>query len=78
MADRFGDIEGGSELRQGYPATHRVFGIPQTINSACFTIVEAINKARELSDVAPNVLEIVFGQCPLHTRVVRLEERFVR
>lgn len=30
------DIEDDSELRRGKPAAHRVFGIPQTINSASY------------------------------------------
>ncbi|KAL2139942.1 hypothetical protein VTI28DRAFT_4454 [Corynascus sepedonium] len=56
------DIEDGSELRRGYPAAHGVFGLPQTINSACFAIVEAIQKAHELSDVVPEASEIAFEQ----------------
>ncbi|KAL2166792.1 hypothetical protein VTG60DRAFT_2145 [Thermothelomyces hinnuleus] len=60
--ERLDDIEDGSELRRCYPAARSVFGVPQTINSACFAIVEAIQKTYELSDVVPSAPEIAFEQ----------------
>jgi len=42
------DVEDGSHLRRGQPATHTVFGTAQTINSGCYEILQAVNEAREL------------------------------
>ncbi|KAI5376644.1 hypothetical protein J4E82_004590 [Alternaria postmessia] len=42
------DIEDGSNLRRGQPATHTVFGIAQTINSGCYEILLAVSEAQEL------------------------------
>ncbi|CAN9134015.1 unnamed protein product [Alternaria alternata] len=42
------DIEDGSNLRRGQPATHTVFGIAQTINSGCYEILQAVSEAQEL------------------------------
>jgi geranylgeranyl pyrophosphate synthase len=56
------DIEDGSELRRGHPAAHSVFGTPQTINAASFTIVEAVRKAHKLSNVIPGADDVAFGR----------------
>jgi geranylgeranyl pyrophosphate synthase len=42
------DIEDGSNLRRGQPATHTVFGTAQTINSGCYEILQAVNEAQQL------------------------------
>ncbi|RYN20222.1 Fusicoccadiene synthase [Alternaria tenuissima] len=42
------DIEDGSNLRRGQPATHTVFGIAQTINSGCYEVLQAVSEAQEL------------------------------
>lgn len=41
------DIEDGSPLRRGYPATHCVFGTAQTINSANFQFIETLDIVRQ-------------------------------
>lgn len=42
------DIEDGSELRRGHPATHIAFGTAQTINSGCYEILQAVGEATQL------------------------------
>jgi geranylgeranyl pyrophosphate synthase len=44
----FDDIEDGSALRRGKLATHKVFGIAQTINSSTYVLMSSIAKARTL------------------------------
>ncbi|EKG13619.1 Polyprenyl synthetase [Macrophomina phaseolina MS6] len=53
------DIEDGSLLRRGKPATHIVFGQAQAINSANFMFVEAVRAAGMLRNkyAVPLVLE---------------------
>lgn len=38
---RLDDIEDGSALRRGHPASHVLFGLSQTINSATYAVVKA-------------------------------------
>ncbi|EDU48658.1 geranylgeranyl pyrophosphate synthetase [Pyrenophora tritici-repentis Pt-1C-BFP] len=42
------DIEDGSSLRRGQPATHTVFGTAQTINSGCWEILNAVQETQQL------------------------------
>ena len=42
------DIGDGSSLRRGQPTAHKIFGVPETINSANFAILEAMEKVSEL------------------------------
>ncbi|KAF4231839.1 hypothetical protein CNMCM6457_005138 [Aspergillus fumigatiaffinis] len=44
------DIEDSSTLRRGQPATHTVFGVGQTINSANFLLIQAADQVRQLDD----------------------------
>ncbi|KAG2026212.1 hypothetical protein GB937_001719 [Aspergillus fischeri] len=44
------DIEDSSPLRRGRPATHTVFGVGQTINSANFLLIQAADQVRRLDD----------------------------
>ncbi|KAL5041044.1 hypothetical protein BDW71DRAFT_212499 [Aspergillus fruticulosus] len=44
------DIEDHSPLRRGRPATHMIFGAEQTINSANYLLINAMQKVRELED----------------------------
>ncbi|OJD36442.1 geranylgeranyl pyrophosphate synthase [Diplodia corticola] len=44
------DFEDNSPLRRSRPATHGVFGVAQTVNSANFQIVDVIGRAAELND----------------------------
>ncbi|KUL89338.1 hypothetical protein ZTR_03640 [Talaromyces verruculosus] len=44
------DIEDSSLLRRGRPATHTVFGVGQTINSANFLLLQAADQVRQLDD----------------------------
>ena len=43
------DCEDASDLRRGKPATHMIFGQAQTINTATFMIVQAIQEAAGLN-----------------------------
>jgi len=43
------DVEDGSISRRGAPATHTVFGVAQTINSAGHQIIEALKEVRRLN-----------------------------
>ncbi|EME87121.1 uncharacterized protein MYCFIDRAFT_132843 [Pseudocercospora fijiensis CIRAD86] len=45
----FDDVQDGSPLRRSKPATHRVFGIAQTINSASFLVNESIKETRRFA-----------------------------
>ena len=58
MSYRIDDIQDQTDLRRGKPATHMIFGIGQTINSAYFQCIEALNRANSNS---PSMFEIVMG-----------------
>ena len=45
------------------PATHSVFGMPQTVNSATYQIVDVISRASGMRNAA--ALEAVVGQCTM-------------
>lgn len=69
------DCEDGSELRRGNPASHMIFGQAQTINTATFLFVRAVQEAGKLRNaksisVLTEQLEILFiGQSwDLHWR----------
>lgn len=46
------DIEDNSPLRRGFPSTHIVFGVNQTINSANLLMMKALKAAESLSPLA--------------------------
>ncbi|KAL4860634.1 hypothetical protein BDV12DRAFT_191585 [Aspergillus spectabilis] len=46
------DIQDASPLRRGQPAVHEIFGVGQTINSACFCINNALHLVQEISPCA--------------------------
>ncbi|KAL3474415.1 isoprenoid synthase domain-containing protein [Aspergillus californicus] len=50
------DIEDSSPLRRGRPATHTIFGPEQTINSANYLLIHAMEKIRQLDD--PRCMDI--------------------
>ncbi|PYH98108.1 polyprenyl synthetase [Aspergillus ellipticus CBS 707.79] len=50
------DIQDGSALRRGKPAVHEVFGVGQTINTACFQMNNALKLAQQLSPAAVAIL----------------------
>ena len=56
MSNRLDDIEDGSSLRRGYPATHTVFGVNRTINAANLVMFKAVKAAASLSPDAANIL----------------------
>ncbi|USP73611.1 fusicoccadiene synthase [Curvularia clavata] len=56
------DIEDGSNLRRGHPATHMLFGTAQTINSGCYEILQAVAEAQQLSTLSSKNTEIVLEQ----------------
>ena len=43
------DIQDNSALRRGRPSTHTIFGTAQTINSAGYQIIKAMNEVRKLN-----------------------------
>ena len=49
---RLDDIQDNSILRRGYPSTHTVFGVGQTINSANLILIKALKAAESLSHKA--------------------------
>ncbi|EAW21078.1 putative polyprenyl synthetase [Aspergillus fischeri NRRL 181] len=53
------DIQDGSLLRRGKPAVHKIFGVGQTINSACFHINNALRLVQQLS---PSAVLVFSGQ----------------
>ncbi|KAL5338819.1 putative geranylgeranyl diphosphate synthase [Aspergillus crustosus] len=44
------DLEDGSELRRGKPSTHAIFGVGQTINSANYQLIRALQLVQKLRD----------------------------
>lgn len=52
------DIEDQSTLRRGKPAAHTIFGVPSTINSANFAILDATEQASRLG---PESLTVYFA-----------------
>ncbi|GAB7325549.1 hypothetical protein MBLNU13_g09550t2 [Cladosporium sp. NU13] len=59
------DIEDGSLLRRGKPATHTVFGVPQTINSANYLFAVSLKEVQKLSSDSAH--EIFANElCNLH------------
>lgn len=55
MVLRLDDIEDNSPLRRGFPATHVVFGVNQTINSANLLMIKALKAAESLSPLAVRI-----------------------
>ncbi len=54
------DIEDGSQLRRGRPATHEIFGVAQTMNSAGYLVLHALKQFQTLDD--RRCLDIVIDQ----------------
>ncbi len=50
------DVEDNANLRRGNPASHCLFGTPQTINSANYVYFLAMQKVLSLSE-SPNVMK---------------------
>ncbi|KAF4966749.1 hypothetical protein FSARC_5614 [Fusarium sarcochroum] len=83
----FDDIEDSSPLRRGYPATHVVFGVNQTINSASLLILKALKAAEALSPRAMRILIDLVIECHIgqgmdlywtyHTTIPTEEEYFL-
>lgn len=66
-------------MRRSRPSTHCVFGVPQTINSATYQVVDVIARTRSLGD--SESLDAVIGKiCPsssplLHLWLISLDRR---
>ena len=54
------DIEDGSQLKRGRPATHMIFGVAHTMNSAGYLVLDALKQVQRLGD--PQCLDIVIDQ----------------
>ncbi len=63
---RLDDFEDSSPLRRGKPSTHTIFGAAQTVNSANYQIIEALNEVRKLND--PGCIGIFIGESFTLTR----------
>jgi len=48
------DVEDDSQLRRGQPVTHKIYGIPQTINSANYVYFLAYKELFVLKDMPPH------------------------
>ncbi|KAK6341371.1 hypothetical protein TWF696_008449 [Orbilia brochopaga] len=76
------DIEDGSELRRGNPATHTVFGIAQTINAANYLFVKCLREVQKLgrSSLAVSIYEgqgfdlhwTFHKECPTEREYIRM------
>ncbi|KAI9040292.1 bifunctional terpene synthase/polyprenyl synthetase family protein [Aspergillus affinis] len=44
------DLEDGSELRRGKSSTHMIFGLGQTVNSANYQLIRALQEVQKLED----------------------------
>ncbi|KAL5871723.1 hypothetical protein ACKVWC_007370 [Pyricularia oryzae] len=54
------DVEDNSPLRRAAPSTHNVFGMPQTVNSATYMIIDIIGRASKLEN--PRILPVVIDE----------------
>ncbi|KAK8104685.1 polyprenyl synthetase [Apiospora kogelbergensis] len=54
------DVQDNSPMRRAKPSTHCVFGMPQTVNSATYQIVDVISRAQQLHHAES--LEVVLDQ----------------
>jgi geranylgeranyl diphosphate synthase type 3 len=48
MYFRLDDVQDGSPPRRSHPAAHRIFGMPQIVNSATYMLVDVISRATQL------------------------------
>lgn len=54
------DIEDGTPLRRGFPSTHMVYGTGQSINSATYLYVQAVQAIHELGN--PRLMDVLLSQ----------------
>lgn len=54
------DIEDDSDIRRGAPSSHKVFGIPATINSANYVYFQALDRLSSLDN--PKAIQIFTGK----------------
>nr|USS30768.1 BFT [Cytospora schulzeri] len=52
------DIEDGSHLRRGFPATHVVYGTCQAVNSATFLYVQAVESVHAAARNNPEMMDV--------------------
>lgn len=87
MFPRLDDIEDNSPMRRGFPATHAVFGVSQTINTANYLMLKALKATDSLSActariVLDKLLDGHIGQgldlsWTYHTTIPTEEEYFI-
>lgn len=56
----FDDVQDNSDLRRSSPATHTIFGMPQTVNSADYHTVNIIQRASNTGN--PLILKEALGE----------------
>lgn len=52
------DVEDGSQLRRGIPVAHKIYGVPQTINTANYVYFLAYNELFALRDTQPVIFDL--------------------
>lgn len=63
ISPRIDDIEDDAQLRRGQPVAHKIYGIPQTINSANYIYFLALKELAALRSEALDVATLVTGKC---------------
>ena len=48
--NRVDDMQDFSSMRRGRPSTHTIFGLPWTMNSGSYIVVEALDELRKMGN----------------------------
>lgn len=64
-------MQDNSALRRSSPATHTIFGMPQTVNSAVYQTVDIIQQSLESGKKL--IMQEVLGECPNYISFLALE-----
>ena len=61
---RVDDVEDNSQLRRGAPVAHKIYGVPQTINSANYVYFLAFQELSRLKDLLKGDEEVPASKQP--------------
>ena len=64
MGCRVDDVEDNSQLRRGAPVAHKIYGVPQTINSANYVYFLAFQELSRLKDLLKGDEEVPASKQP--------------